>query len=554
MNNSKKTRNALVSSIIALMLCLSMFMGTTMAWFTDTATTSVNTIQAGTLDIDIVDETGDSLVGETLEFKDVNDNANILWEPGATFVLDSFKVVNKGNLAAKYKIVVNGITGDAKLLEAIDFTVKVGNEEKTFEELKGELAAKNDSASDETALVTISGTMKTSAGNEYQGLSLAGLSVTVVAGQDTVEVDSISNQYDLNAEYGKYSYATAGIEVKSSTNATTQKKEYFVANEVTLAADGATATVPADVKVNEGVETLSIHAEPVKEIELPTNTVVSTSEEASARTVEVSGVAEDNEEIITVVLDEENALPAGLVDVKAYNKGVELTKNPATGNEGFEYNPATGVVTLYVKHFCNFTFVYPRVLDNEFAYVTVSGPKTNQPYIDVDWSNFAQSKEAEDTIDLEFTYGFKAKQTMDQAVAADKADWNADFKLTLSRPMKAGEAYIAGQYNGWADEWGHMAQFLDEESDNCWVPLTADVEDIEQPIMLLQTFGGLAVTYGELIDYRDNYDTTFYCGGYATEELESDLTLSVDLVIYTGEGESYQEEVIGTYSYTFKNN
>ena len=45
-----------------------MLVGSTFAWFTDTATTAVNTIQAGTLKVDIVNESGTSLKGSSMSF------------------------------------------------------------------------------------------------------------------------------------------------------------------------------------------------------------------------------------------------------------------------------------------------------------------------------------------------------------------------------------------------------------------------------------------------------------------------------------------------------
>ena len=55
MTNSKQTKSALFSSVVALLLCFTMLLGTTFAWFTDSASTSVNKIQAGTLDIQLLD-------------------------------------------------------------------------------------------------------------------------------------------------------------------------------------------------------------------------------------------------------------------------------------------------------------------------------------------------------------------------------------------------------------------------------------------------------------------------------------------------------------------
>ena len=123
----KSKKSALLLSFTSLLICFAMLVGSTFAWFTDTATTGVNKIQAGNLDVDIVDKEGNSLDGQSLSFRDANGKTDILWEPGATFNLDSFKIVNKGNLAFKYKAVISGVNGNAKLLEAIDFFVEIGD-------------------------------------------------------------------------------------------------------------------------------------------------------------------------------------------------------------------------------------------------------------------------------------------------------------------------------------------------------------------------------------------------------------------------------------------
>ena len=200
------TKRSLLASVLALAMCVTMLVGTTFAWFTDSASTAVNKIESGTLHVDIVDESGNSLDGKTLSFRDVNKNADILWEPGATFALDSFRIVNTGKLALKYKVIINGVNGNAKLLEAIDFTVKIGDAEKVaLADWEGILlpVGKEPIADKEvvgtTDLITISGTMKKEAGNEYQGLSIDGIGITVVATQYTYENDSNGNTYDQNA-------------------------------------------------------------------------------------------------------------------------------------------------------------------------------------------------------------------------------------------------------------------------------------------------------------------------------------------------------------------
>ena len=202
------TKRSLLASVLALVMCVTMLVGTTFAWFTDSASTAVNKIESGTLHVDIVDKDGNSLDGKTLSFRDVNKNADILWEPGATFALDSFRIVNTGKLALKYKVIINGVNGNAKLLEAIDFFVKIGDAEKVaLADWEGILlpVGKEPIADKEvvgtTDLITISGTMKKEAGNEYQGLSIDGIGITVVATQYTYEYDSKGNLYDKDADY-----------------------------------------------------------------------------------------------------------------------------------------------------------------------------------------------------------------------------------------------------------------------------------------------------------------------------------------------------------------
>ncbi len=202
------TKRSLLASLLALVMCVTMLVGTTFAWFTDSASTAVNKIESGTLHVDIVDKDGNSLDGKTLSFKNVNGDTNILWEPGATFNLDSFRIVNTGKLALKYKVIINGVNGNAKLLEAIDFTVKIGDAEKValadWEGIllpEGKTATTANEVVGATDLITISGTMKKEAGNEYQGLSIDGIGITVVATQYTYEYDSKDNLYDEDADY-----------------------------------------------------------------------------------------------------------------------------------------------------------------------------------------------------------------------------------------------------------------------------------------------------------------------------------------------------------------
>ena len=194
MTNRKSTKRALLGSVMAMVLCLAMLVGATFAWFTDTASTGVNKIQAGNLDVQLVDENGNSLEGKTLEFKKAANAAEgeaVLWEPGCTYELPAVYVKNNGKLALKYKVAITGINGSAKLNEVIDWTIN-----------DADLSADHSLAAGATSeALTIKGHMQESAGNDYMNESIDGIAITVYATQDAVESDSFNNTYDENATY-----------------------------------------------------------------------------------------------------------------------------------------------------------------------------------------------------------------------------------------------------------------------------------------------------------------------------------------------------------------
>ena len=196
MTNHKSTKRALLGSIMAMVLCLAMLVGATFAWFTDTASTGVNKIQAGKLDValEMKDAAGQwvSAEGKTLNWVKAAAGEQVLWEPGCTYELPQLRVVNKGNLALKYKIQITGIQGDAKLNEVINWTIN----DAAIDLTEGHLTA-----GQQGDAFTIKGHMKETAGNDYQNLTIDGIGITVYATQDTVESDSFTNQYDKNATY-----------------------------------------------------------------------------------------------------------------------------------------------------------------------------------------------------------------------------------------------------------------------------------------------------------------------------------------------------------------
>ena len=230
MNESTKTKKALRGSLFALFLCIVLLIGTTFAWFTDTASTGVNKIQAGNLDVELQynhDGAWENAEGKTLNFQKAANAKNeaILWEPGCKYKLPEIKVVNKGNLALKYTVKVTGIEGDAKLNEVIDWTMN-GVDINTEQHLK---------AGEESAAMTLQGHMQESAGNEYQGLSIEGISITVYATQDTVENDSFNNLYDKDATVNTSDAAEINDAMKKAGSVVNINNDVTVGN--TLVAD-----------------------------------------------------------------------------------------------------------------------------------------------------------------------------------------------------------------------------------------------------------------------------------------------------------------------------
>ena len=242
MNNCKATKRALLTSVMALVMCVVMLLGTTFAWFTDTATANVNTIKSGNLHVEIQNKAGTAI--DKLEWVKENGDVianqdDILWEPGCTYLLTPFKIVNTGNLALKYKIEITGLDGSAKLLKVIKFTYKTegGN---TFDmTAEGKLAANGGA----TGMITVSAHMDELAGNEYQNETLTGVKFTVVATQDAVEYDSSENTYDENATYPVVAKNQA--EVNNAITNTTEKN-------VTIAVPAGQITTLDNGIANEG--------------------------------------------------------------------------------------------------------------------------------------------------------------------------------------------------------------------------------------------------------------------------------------------------------------
>ena len=242
MTKSNATRRALLVSALAIVMCLAMLIGTTFAWFTDTASTGLNKIQAGNLDVKLSykDENGD--------FKEVDTETKVfdetaLWEPGH-IEYAVLKAENAGTLALKYKLGINIVSEkgsisvtdkELKLSDYIMFAVIDSDASTTdraaliaaaeaagSKKLNEGYSAEDYLLKGENKTVTLAVWMPENVGNDAnyktgEAVPEINLGINVVATQHTHEEDSFGTDYDENAEYpqilavGNASELTAAI-------------------------------------------------------------------------------------------------------------------------------------------------------------------------------------------------------------------------------------------------------------------------------------------------------------------------------------------------------
>lgn len=97
------TEKMLIISLLSLILSMSLLVGTTFAWFTDSVESKNNIIKSGKLDVELYYQQA----GKT-EWKRVSSDTNMfmenaMWEPGHTELI-RLKIVNEGNLAFNYQL------------------------------------------------------------------------------------------------------------------------------------------------------------------------------------------------------------------------------------------------------------------------------------------------------------------------------------------------------------------------------------------------------------------------------------------------------------------
>ena len=222
-----KTKRALLMSALALTLCVSMLIGSTFAWFTDSVTSANNIIKSGNLDLTLEYWDGSKWV-------DVQGSSEILdkdalYEPGYVQVA-YLKLNNAGSLALKYQLGVNIIKetvgvnqagAEFKLSDYIQFGIIEGVDPETaaYTDRKVAVAALADSKvisagynkasfllADAEPLylamvIYMPETVDNAANHNGKDVPFIELGINAYATQMVNESDSFGTNYDENAPW-----------------------------------------------------------------------------------------------------------------------------------------------------------------------------------------------------------------------------------------------------------------------------------------------------------------------------------------------------------------
>jgi len=376
----RKTKSALLHSAIALLLCISMLIGSTFAWFTDSVTSDKNIIQSGNLDIEMY-WTDDLDSGNWYNVEEDAHNTIFSydnWEPGYTDV-KYIKLVNTGSLAMNYKLTLTPQGAVGKLAEVIN--VYFSNSEVELQErsdlsklraiglLKGVL---NGGATAEGTLLpagevglhpagevvmTIAMSMITTAGNDYQNESSGEFTITALATQASYEQDSFGSDYDDDAEY------PAELVADKATAAVTPVDGKVPAGGVTLTGANITAFVPAGAAMAPGADKLTLAVTP---LEHTTSDIKVVNDEVLIPVdVHIEGLAEYN--TVPAIISLGEVLPKYL-NMGNYhlfhvedgvNNEMTLVDSEAqlTQHNQYTYNSDTGEVTVAMATFSEVALV-----------------------------------------------------------------------------------------------------------------------------------------------------------------------------------------------------
>lgn len=463
MTNSKNIRRALLSSVLALVMCFAMLLTTTFAWFTDTVTSADNKIAAGTLDVELRLHNDDGSVVNISESNAPifgtgalaqNNAANTLWEPGKTQTV-YLSICNNGTLDLKYKVaievfdVVNNLTDVVEYIITPDAQNVDGQRVSTLDWENGNAVVSGVNVATVDVPLKAGGVhyfalsvhMDELAGNDYQNGSIS-FDIKVLATQLASESDSLGSSYDDGATYPDFGsivevptdevYPTAGLPLEAYNEQ---------GDKV------ATALVPSSA-VADNAKTLGFNVDTTTP---DANIVIAAGYEALAYDVSVSGLKADNDVPVKVEL----RIPAGLdpntVVVYHYDQPISST-----------YDSATGLVTFETATFSPFTCVYDPAstpdnsVDSADKLPTATVTDVTADYVDYDyqWGNYG-GWSPDPAIDadpsLECVFQFVCDETAEEAKLNAYANWYCDFYVKLDTDLGENQIFLGGNYGdfGW---------------------------------------------------------------------------------------------------------
>ncbi len=355
-----KKRTSLVSSLIAIVICFSMLLGTTYAWFTDSIVNTNNIIKSGNVDVELYhksnSDTNYSEVDGTTKLFVNQNGGEILWEVGSQ-ATETFKIANAGSLSLKYDFRIKAISktvnaNEEALTDVLTLSVKGGDNVDYSAKFKagtsvGASLAPND-YDEYVVTIHFAEGQEGVIYNDFQGLKLL-LGIELVATQLNSEYDGNGNTFDETAQFPNVS-SNANLE---------QGKEAVLE---TKGENAVSAKLSANL-VNElrskGFDSVSlVHTDPIVENDKITF--------ESIEIVDKDGKVIDLEELnltekIAVTLPAQDTIAEGSI-VKISHNGEEVEKDVIVKENG--------VISYEVGHFCKVEVKeIAKLIDNELFYI-----------------------------------------------------------------------------------------------------------------------------------------------------------------------------------------
>ncbi len=369
----KQLRRSILHSALALVLCISMLLGTTFAWFTDVVSSGSNVITSGNLEVEMY-WTDDLSSGNWINAEG-EDTPSIFgadnWEPGHTQVR-YIKIVNAGSLSLRWRLNLVALGEVGALAEVIDVwfidnvnanieTEKALSEHPSVGTLDEAVAeggytesgillangqTKADLATGET-IVAIALQLQDDAGNAYQGADIGdGFSVHLTATQYTFESDSLGDGYDEDAIFPELDLGSVTVPVDGE----------IPAGGLSMKLPGGTeATLPEGVLLEDGAKKLTLS---MKEVDGEANLTLEDTEQSKSYDVHIDGISPNN--TVPIAVEVPGMLPIGLnignygfyhVENGATVTMTALAAGDASVHNSFTYDSLTGDVVLYLASF-----------------------------------------------------------------------------------------------------------------------------------------------------------------------------------------------------------